>query len=93
MASAAYIRERLLDSIRVDVGEETIQDILDNNKYLVILAPEGSDLWTSPKNDFRVAASLDEARRFTKGYNWDTARVASALVLSGGRHNLKCGEP
>lgn len=81
--SPEYVRTRLRKTLRVDVPVNVIQDAFDNNKYFVFTAPEGHTLWTSKKNAYQIASTIDEVRSMTAGYNWDTGRVITAAVLQG----------
>jgi hypothetical protein len=83
-SSDSFIQGQLWESLSIEITVEEIQSILDNNWFLVVLAPTIDDnLYAGQLNSFRIARSMEEVHALTRGRNWNTAHVVSALKLRG----------
>ena len=90
VVSPTYVRAQLRETLNVDVPESVVEDVIAKGKFLVFRAPTRDvELWDGQANEFFVAASLDEVRGLTRGWNWNNARVTSANVLRGADQLLR----
>jgi hypothetical protein len=80
----SFIQGQLRESANIEISVEEIQSILDNNWFLVVLAPTIDDnLYAGQRNLYQIARSMEEVRALTRGRNWNNAHVLSALKLRG----------
>ena len=80
----AYVQGALRESANIEISTEEIQQIMDNDWFLVVLAPTiDDDLYAGQQNTFLIACSTSCVRELTKGRNWNNAHVLSARKLRG----------
>jgi len=98
-SSDSFIQGQLWESLSIEITVEEIQSILDNNWFLVVLAPTIDDnLYAGQLNSFRIARSMEEVHALTRGRNWNTVDILSAsdrlfVETSEGKILIDTGAP
>jgi len=98
-SSESFIQGQLWESLSIEITVEEIQSILDNNWFLVVLAPTIDDnLYAGQLNSFRIARSMEEVHALTRGRNWNTVDILSAsdrlfVETSEGKILIDTGAP